>query len=617
MRWLKQILCLTALLSLSACTSIPQGPGTPDLPPQSLGEIQKLLRQADALSSPEKEQLQLRAGAALMRQQQQEEAVRALLASMHPERLPGVLQAHYALLQAELALREGNTPSAFAWLDRPEVLRQTDPAIEAQSSLLKTEGYYRNGEFRAAIDEVELSESKFDASQKPLAYELLWRSLLQIDTGNFAAVSRQASGMQAGWLELASIFRSTEGLDSQRSRYAEWQQRWPTHPAANQPPSTVRSLLEGFNNRPQQIALLLPLSGRLQQAGQAIQDGFMAAYFQARQEGADVPRVRVYDSADKDIYALLQQTQNEGAELIIGPLQKPQVELLQQLPELPIPLLALNYGDDTQPPRGPLFQFGLASEDEARQAAQRAWQDGHRRAGILIPADEKGQRVAESFSRAWEELGGRVVARQSYADRTGFRQAVGHLLQIDQSEARAQRMRQLIGAVEFEPRRRQDLDLLFLHATPTDGRLIKPLLAFHFAADLPVYATSAIYTGEANATLDQDLNGIRFTLMPWLSSEDSLRQAVSSSFPESRKGSYGRLYALGADAWRLHPYLQQLHEHQGTQMSGYTGLLHLDNQQRVHRQLNWYQFDAGLPVPLGDVQSRASDHAVLDAQPTP
>lgn len=612
MLWLKQIICLTVLVTLSACTTTtPKGPSTPDLPPQSLTEIQSLLNQADSMSSPDKERLQLRAGAYLIRQQQQAEAVRALLASIKPETLPEVLQAHYALLQAELALKERNTPAAFAWLDRPVLQRQTDPTIEAQSSLLKTEGFYLNGEYRAAIDEVELSESKFSETQKPQAYDLLWRSLLQLDNDNFKQVSQHARGTQAGWLELATIFRSTDGMDTQRNRYQQWQQRWPTHPAAGHPPSTVRSLIDGFNNRPQKIALLLPISGRLEQAGRAIQDGFMAAYFQARQEGAKVPHVRVYDSASKDIYALLQQAEDDGAQLIIGPLKKDHVELLQQLPELSTPLLALNYGDDALPPRGPLFQFGLASEDEARQAAFRAWQDGHRRAGVLIPADEKGQRVAEAFSTTWEELGGITVTRQGYADRTGFKQAVAHLLQVDQSEARAQRIRRLIGSAEFEPRRRQDLDLIFLHATPTDGRLLNPMLAFYFASDLPVYATSTIYSGQPAPDKDRDLNNIRFTLMPWLSHQDTLQQAVNASFPQSRKGSYGRLYALGADAWRIHPYLQQLTEHSGAQMSGYTGLLQLDPQQRVQRTLDWYQFKQGQPTPVPSLQSIQSNE-VLD-----
>src|SRR5690554_7108230 len=85
-------------------------------------------------------------------------------------------------------------------------------------------------------------------------------------------------------------------------------------------------------------------------------------------------------------------------------------------------------------------------------------------------------------------------------------------------------MRRLLRqSTEFEPRRRQDADWLFLVALPQQARQIKPTLAFNFASDLPVYSTSHVYSGEPNPSKDRDLNGIVFCDTPWLLDRKSTR----------------------------------------------------------------------------------------------
>src|SRR4051812_10012688 len=72
---------------------------------------------------------------------------------------------------------------------------------------------------------------------------------------------------------------------------------------------------------PQHVALLLPLSGNLASAGQAVKEGFLAAYYasQPRPELA----IEFYDTASQaDINSLYQQAQQKGADFVIGPLTK-------------------------------------------------------------------------------------------------------------------------------------------------------------------------------------------------------------------------------------------------------------------------------------------------------
>ena len=68
---------------------------------------------------------------------------------------------------------------------------------------------------------------------------------------------------------------------------------------------------------------------------------------------------------------------------------------------------------------------------------------------------------------------------------------------------------------EFDPRRRQDIDFIFLLANPSQARGIKPTLAFFFAEDLPVYSTSHMNDNSESRIDYLDLAGIRFCDIPW------------------------------------------------------------------------------------------------------
>ena len=135
---------------------------------------------------------------------------------------------------------------------------------------------------------------------------------------------------------------------------------------------------------------------------------------------------------------------------------------------------------------------------------------------------------------------------------------------------------------QYEPYRRTDTDFIFLAARPNEGRAVKPLLAYHYAGDLPVYATSHIYQGDANPGRDQDINGVHFLDIPWVFNDDSeIRRTIDQQLPNS--GRYQRMYALGVDSFRLHLRLSQLGA--GSQVFGETGTLHLNAQRQVERRL--------------------------------
>jgi outer membrane PBP1 activator LpoA protein len=102
------------------------------------------------------------------------------------------------------------------------------------------------------------------------------------------------------------------------------------------------------------------------------------------------------------------------------------------------------------------------------------------------------------------------------------------------------------------------------------AREIRPLLRFHYAGKLPVYAPSTIYQPESGIA-NRDLNGIRFVLTP-------------NAFAADRKDST-QLHALGLDAAAFIDHFYQAEQTRGTLLFGATGDLSADNAGNIRRRL--------------------------------
>jgi outer membrane PBP1 activator LpoA protein len=328
----------------------------------------------------------------------------------------------------------------------------------------------------------------------------------------------------------------------------------------------------------------------------------MAAHFQAQQAGGQAPAVQVYDSSRigslDDFY---RQAQADGVQLVVGPLEKPLVKKLAANAQLPITTLALNYADAGQKAPPQLFQFGLAAEDEAREVARRARADGMVRAVALVPSGEWGDRVLAAFRQDWEGNGGTLIAAERIAQPVALAQQIANLFQLRQSEGRAQSLQSTVGgSIAAQPSRRQDIDFIFLASTPQQAQQIKPTLNFQYAGDVPVYATSNLYSASGDVNQYNDMNGIRFCETPWLlDTSNSLRQQVVQQWPQAA-GSLGRLYAMGVDAYSLAPRLGQLKALPDNRVQGLSGSLSINASQRVERQLPWAEFSGGQVKRLPD-----------------
>ena len=508
--------------------------------------------------------------------------------------------SRYLEAKAESQLKLGDSFGAITWLQQAQVLTpDTDPQARTKLLVLKAESYEANGLSLAAANAL-IALSQLPTTIEPRQYnERIWMALTKV---NAQALDLQVTGadndVNRAWYTLALIPLVHHDMELQLSSVKQWQQQWPLHPASLSLPGALASLTDLRATQPQRIALAMPLHGRLGKVGQAVVDGFMMARFEAQKTSAMIPYIKVYDTSSlNSLDGLYRQAAADQIDIIIGPLDKDKVIQLSQKDALTIPTLALNYiplGGRSNVTTN-LIQFGLAVEDEASQLADRSLAEGHKRIIVLHQDQPWATKAAQHFSTSWTSLGGEIATQVSFSGAGDHSESITQALLINQSHERAKLLKKHLSGsgnkVKFEPRRRQDVDAIVLFALPSDGRQIIPTLAFHYAADLPVYASHHIYQGPTSTSRDRDLEKVIFTELPWLIEQPEIQQKFSQKWPD--RDRYTRLFAMGVDAYRLFPRLQQLQAFNNSRVHGVTGLLQMNSQGRIFTHSSWGQFRAG------------------------
>lgn len=510
--------------------------------------------------------------------------------------LPPRQQERQLLLGASAAISAGRADAATRWLataPEPPPDRLRPPLMWQQVRLALLLGDIPAAISIAEQREVWLGNAR-DVRQSRLA---LLELLGDAELPEQASTTPEDEPVFNGWVALARILSDADRDPFVvRSALRGWQETYPEHPADILLPQLLQEYRQ-LLDYPQRVAVLLPMTGRLAFAGNAIRDGILAAYL--RHDEAR-PDLSFYDTNETAVDQLYARAVFDRADFVIGPLERGAVEQLGSLAELPVPVLALNSATEAAVPPG-FFQFGLAPEDEARQAARRLLTEGRVQGVALVPNSDWGTRVLDAFRTELEDGGGVLLDYQVYDRREDDHSApITTVLHLAESHARHRALSGVLGKrIEFEPRRRQDVQFVFLGAQPQAGRLMRPQLRFHYASDLPVYATSAIY--EDRPDRNSDLNGIAFVDIPLVIGEAprvvEMRSELTRAFGD-RMRAQPRLYALGFDAYRLVPALFSGRMLEEMTIAGFTGELSLDREGQVRRELVWARFEGGVPVPL-------------------
>jgi outer membrane PBP1 activator LpoA protein len=542
----------------------------------------------------------LLAEASTLLQQRQLLQAASILRDIDTSKLTVQAQAEKVQLETELLFLQGKSELALRQLEL--VLPQLDN-ITAELRWQLQQWQLRlllshSGSVATALQAHNLLESAASDQRREYLSRYIWKNLNRCTSEELQ--NQLQPGQEddwGGWLELALL--ATHVTDSPDVQIAEldwWKQRFEGHPAQQGLPGGLELLPQLLQQAPQHLALILPLSGALEPTRRAILDGFLATQYEARRGGWPAVELSVIDSTRfNDANDSYDAAVTSGAQLVIGPLQPEQLNLFQPREPLPVPLLTLNWLDQDIPA---VWQMALNPDDEARQLARLAFAGDARHALLIRPQGSWGDEVSSALLEQWQDLEGTVQAIATFSGQSDYSSSLKDALNLAQSQKRATRIQQLMGeSVEFSPRRRRDVDVIFLLAKePQDARSLKPLIAFHYAADLPVYSTSHIFSGRADPQRDRDLNGIKLVAMPWVigGAESSSRSLYEGGADATQAG----LHALGADAFLLYWRLPQLAADPDNLYRGQTGLLQMDDQGRLHRELVPTVMRGGLPEAL-------------------
>ena len=323
---------------------------------------------------------------------------------------------------------------------------------------------------------------------------------------------------------------------------------------------------------PATLAVLLPQSGNLAVAGNAIRDGLLAAYYA---ETRSKPGIRFYDTQGNaaGAKAAFDRAVKEGAQMIIGPIGKDEVAAIHD-DAGDIPVLALNRLD--APSNRHVLNFSLSPEREGELIAERLLGRGLLQTAVFSQGSDSNSRMLAAFEKRYQSGGGSVLLKAPAPvfgkDAAGA--AVNPVLPDAVREAKA---------------------VLLL----MNGDAAKPTraaLALNGAGGIPVFAGTDI-TDSSDAKTNSQLDGIEFLQMPWLVNRGNslnISAAQLLKLPSAR-GPGAKLNAFGADAWLIATRLQVWLASPNSEIAGATGSLHLEPDGRIERSLPWSVFRAGIP----------------------
>ncbi|MBO8087659.1 MAG: penicillin-binding protein activator [Marichromatium sp.] len=505
-------------------------------------------------------------------------AARKALAAIRQSELSAAQRELLLLTEADLELLEGRPREAVARLERvrhralPEALQLQYYGILASAERLLDHPI-------AAARALDMIDTLLDRPQARLVNQVsLLSTLSQAAPDRLDTLAGEGKGRMRGWVEVLRLSERWGNDASALAReYRAWRAAHPKHPALPELATAYVSQLASGYAKDDVLTVLLPRGGRFAGAATAVRDGIEAA--RAADASGRRPALRFVNSTDPGaVRRLHARAAKGGADYVIGPLQKASVDALSRGGRLSVPTLALNETTHREGHASGLYQFSLSPDDEAAEVAHKARGAGLRRALVLRPEGRWGERLARAFSHQWQGLGGILVAERTVdASDAGYARQVTELTQNTAA------------------------DLVFLIATPDLARLVNPLITKASAGRLPVIATSHVYSGGFERVRDRDLVGLYFVDIPWMlgvGGQGPLSRYRMMAGLDNTPDPLARLYAMGIDAYRLAPRMEDLARHPGSLYPGQTGGLSVDASGQIRRRLSLARFTVDGPRPV-------------------
>ncbi|MGF1713683.1 penicillin-binding protein activator [Photobacterium chitinilyticum] len=457
-----------------------------------------------------------------------------------------------------------------------------------------------NQSFKAARERTALDQY-LKTEQKAANWQNLWRDLSHYNNNQLQATKlNEDETVLRGWIQL-NILKNTysQRPAKLKATVEEWLAKNQYHPANQFLPAELQAIMSLEITQLNNVALLLPLTGRYENSGKAVRDGFINAMLDDTGREADT-ELAIYDTEAEPVSAILSKLKQDGIELVIGPLRKEKITDFQRGNSTDITMLALNEPEQLNMTQSNACYFSLSPEQEAEQAAQHLFAKGHEYPMVLAPGNSFGERVSNAFIDQWQQLTGKSPAISSFSSRKQIQQQIATVFGLTESQARVNQMQQVLGLeLESQPRSRRDTDAVYLVANKNELTLLKPFIEVAINPDIEppkLYASSRSYPDSKEDT--SELKGIEFSDIPLLVDANQNFMARYNELWPNAKNTDVRLHAFGMDAYKMIAELPQMRVVDNYTTPGKTGQLSINDQCVIQRQISWAIFSGNGIEPV-------------------
>ncbi|MGU3840081.1 penicillin-binding protein activator, partial [Vibrio diabolicus] len=515
-----------------------------------------------------------------------------LIKRLARQQLTEVQQAEWQLARATIQQKQGNYSQLLQLLNFKPWWKLPNEQWK-DYYLMRADAYQGlNQAFEANRQLVAFGQYASSAEQREISSRI-WMNFGSYSEYELTSLETEPNeDVLDGWLQLAVYAKTLSGNLSQLKNTLErWLSENPSHPAAIYTPEEIQNILSLDIVKPNNTALLLPLTGKFSPQAQLIRDGFVFAMMNDRNRDPSAT-LTVIDTNAYNADQIKQRLINENIDFVVGPLEKENVELLHTTMDgsangPTIPALALNIPEDVQPDSN-ICYLALSPEQEAAQAAKHLFSEGYNFPLILAPNGSFGERVTEAFNKEWRKYSSNKVAASYFGDKRQLQKDINEVFGLQESKQRIAQMQSLMRIkLETQPRSRRDVDAVYIVARSTELTLIKPFIevAINPDAKAPqIFSSSRSNSGGATY---EDLTGIIYSDIPLLIDPDPSVTADMNELWSEQSNMEKRLKALGMDAYKLIGELPQMKVVPGYSVGGQTGILSIDNNCVVQRELSW------------------------------
>ncbi|EHR6177250.1 penicillin-binding protein activator [Vibrio parahaemolyticus] len=578
-------------ITLAACSSGPRQPDGVDVTLEPTQSVQNYMIQADSTEGSLQNDWLIMATKAAIQANQLDQAD-LLIKRLARQQLTEVQQAEWQLARATIQQKQGDYSQLLQLLNFKPWWKLPNEQWKDYYSLRADAYQSLNQPFEANRQLVAFSQYASSAEQREISSRI-WMNFGSYSEYELTSLQTEPSeDVLDGWLQLAVYAKTLSGNLSQLKNTLErWLNENPSHPAAIYTPEEIQNILSLDIVKPNNTALLLPLTGKFAPQAQLIRDGFVFAMMNDRNRDPSAT-LTVIDTNAYSADEVKQRLINENIDFVVGPLQKENVELLQTTMDgsansPAIPALALNIPEDVQPGTD-ICYLALSPEQEVAQAAKYLFSEGYNFPLILAPKGSYGERVVQAFNEEWSKYSSNKVATSYFGDKRQLQKDINDVFGLQESKQRIAQMQSLMRIkLETQPRSRRDVDAVYIVARSSELTLIKPFIEVAINPDAkPPKLFSNSRSNSGGATYE-DLTGIIYSDIPLLVNPDPIVTAEMNELWADQSNMEKRLKALGMDAYKLIGELPQMKVVPGYSVGGQTGTLSIDNNCVVQRELSW------------------------------